>query len=175
MTVRIGSPPTNAIITSGGGTAGPNEVIAIGKERVPLLAQNALRVRQIAFSPRTGPFADYTISIDHYLEFWNTTNRDIALSNLDQILFCLLTIRRVGIPLHRQHPGRVEEPYSRPNHRGNHFPGGRRHRHHYRCYSSAGADTGRNTRLSSYDSGEPEDIYRPDSAKKSGSGLSGLI
>ncbi len=31
MTVRIGSPPTNAIITSGGGTAGPNEVIAIGK------------------------------------------------------------------------------------------------------------------------------------------------
>jgi hypothetical protein len=90
MTVRIGSPPTNAIITSGGGTAGPNEVIAIGKERVPLIQEYALRVREIAFSPRTGPFADYTISIDHYLEFWNTTNRDIVLSDLGPNPFLLI-------------------------------------------------------------------------------------
>ncbi len=90
MTVRIGSPPTNAIVSSGGGTAGPNEVIAIGKERVPLIQEYALRVREIQFGPRTGAFANYQISIDHYLEFWNTTNRDIALADLGPNPFLLI-------------------------------------------------------------------------------------
>ena len=52
LTVRIGSGPTNAIIANGGGTAGTNEVIAIGKERVPLIQEYALRVRETSFGPR---------------------------------------------------------------------------------------------------------------------------
>ena len=99
LTIRIGppppgalwtTPPTNAIVASGGGTAGANEVIAIGKERVPLVQEYALRVRQIQFGPRTGTFANYQISIDHYLEFWNVTNRDIALTDLGPNPFLLI-------------------------------------------------------------------------------------
>ncbi len=84
------SPPTNAIVASGGGTAGPNEVIAIGKERVPVIQEYALRIRQIAFTAKTGPLANYTISIDHYVEFWNVSNRDILLTDLGPNPFLLI-------------------------------------------------------------------------------------
>jgi hypothetical protein len=90
FTVKIGSAPTNAIRAAGGGTSGSNEVIAIGKERVPAVQEYVLRVRQLAFSPRTGTFANYTISIDHYLEFWNNSNRDISLANLGGNPFLLI-------------------------------------------------------------------------------------
>src|SRR5205823_587867 len=46
-TVRIGSPPTHALRAPGGGPSGTNEVIAIGKERVPAMQEYALRVREI--------------------------------------------------------------------------------------------------------------------------------
>lgn len=81
-TVRGVSVPAHPIETSGGGTSGPSEVVAIGKERVPVAQEYVLRVRQIAFSPRLGAFANYTISIDHYVEFWNLSNRDITLTDL---------------------------------------------------------------------------------------------
>ncbi|MGH7936995.1 MAG: hypothetical protein ACRD5Z_04855, partial [Bryobacteraceae bacterium] len=90
FTVRIGSRPTNCFTASGGGTSGPNEVIAIGKERVPYIQEYALRVREIAFGPRTGPVANYTISIDHYVEIWNVTNNDIAVSDLGPNPFLLI-------------------------------------------------------------------------------------
>lgn len=89
-TVRIGAAPTHPIETSGGGTAGPSEVIAIGKERVPFVQEYVLRIRQVAFAPRTGAAANYTITIDHYVEFWNTSNRDIPLSDLGPNPFLLI-------------------------------------------------------------------------------------
>jgi Tfp pilus assembly protein FimT len=90
FTVRIGTAPAHPIETSGGGTAGPSEVIAIGKERVPFVQEYVLRVREITFGPRTGAFANYTISIDHYVEFWNTSNRDILVSALGPNPFLLI-------------------------------------------------------------------------------------
>jgi hypothetical protein len=89
-TIRIGTAPTHAIITAGGGTAGASEVIAIGKEHVPYVQEYVLRVRQVAFSPRLGPLANYTISIDHYVEFWNVSNRDITLIELGPNPFLLI-------------------------------------------------------------------------------------
>jgi hypothetical protein len=89
-TVRAPAIPTNAIRAPGGGTSGSNEVIAIGKERMAFMQEYAFRVRQLAFSPRTGPSANYTISIDHYLEFWNPSNRDIALADLGPNPFLLI-------------------------------------------------------------------------------------
>jgi hypothetical protein len=89
-TVRIGTIPAHPVETSGGGTAGPSEVVAIGKERVPFVQEYVLRVREVAFSPRLGASATYTISIDHYVEFWNTSNRDIPLTDLGPNPFLLI-------------------------------------------------------------------------------------
>ena len=89
-TVRANAIPTHPIETSGGGTVGPSEVVAIGKERIPFVQEYVFRVRQIAFSPRLGTFANYTISIDHYVEVWNTSNRDILLTDLGPNPFLLI-------------------------------------------------------------------------------------
>jgi len=88
--VRAAGIPTHPIETSGGGTAGTSEVVAIGKERVPFAQEYVFRVRQIAFSPRLGALANYTISIDHYIEFWNISNRDITLAELGPNPFLLI-------------------------------------------------------------------------------------
>jgi hypothetical protein len=88
--VRAAGIPAHPIETSGGGTAGTSEVVAIGKERVPFAQEYVLRVREVAFSPRTGAVANYTITIDHYVEFWNTSNRDILLSDLGPNPFLLI-------------------------------------------------------------------------------------
>jgi hypothetical protein len=79
-TVPAPSAPTHSI--PGGGASGTNEVIAIGKENVPFLQEYMLRVKQLVFTARTGSSAGYKIEIDHYLEFWNMTNRDILVSDL---------------------------------------------------------------------------------------------
>src|SRR3984893_3813170 len=89
-TVPANAIPAHPIETSGGGTAGQSEVVAIGKEHVPSVQEYVLRVRQTVFSPRIGPFANYTISIDHYVEFWNMSNRDIPLSDLGPNPFLLI-------------------------------------------------------------------------------------
>lgn len=89
-TVRAAAAPTHPIETSGGGTSGPSEIAAIGKERVPFAQEYALRVRQVAFGPRTGAFANYTIDVDHYVEFWNISNRDIPVSDLGPNPFLLI-------------------------------------------------------------------------------------
>jgi hypothetical protein len=89
-TVRIGTAPAHPFETSGGGTSGASEVITIGKERVPFAQEYVLRVREVAFSPRTGAAANYTISIDHYVEFWNMSNRDIPLTDLGPNPFLLI-------------------------------------------------------------------------------------
>ena len=89
-TVRPIAIPAHPIETSGGGTSGTSEVVAIGKERVPLAQEYALRVREVQFGPRIGTFANYRITIDHYVEFWNISNRDILLSDLGPSPFLLI-------------------------------------------------------------------------------------
>ncbi len=89
-TIRIGTAPSHPIEASGGGTSGPNEIIAIGKEPVPFVQEYVLRVRENSFSPRIGHFATYNVSIDHYVEFWNMSNRDIPLTSLGPNPFLLI-------------------------------------------------------------------------------------
>ena len=78
--VQIGSAPAHSV--PGGGAGGANEVIAIGKEAVPFIEEYMLRVKQLVFSNRLGESANYKLEIDHYLEFWNMTNRDITVASL---------------------------------------------------------------------------------------------
>ena len=90
FTVRLGAAPTHSFVALGGGTTGPNEVIAIGKERIPLIQEYALRVRQNTFSAKTGTSAAYNITIDHYVEVWNNTNTDIPIASLGPNPFLLI-------------------------------------------------------------------------------------
>ncbi len=87
------SPNDGALAAQGGGNSGPNEVIAIGKERIPYLDEYALRIRLIKFSPAGfypdktktdlgNPGAQYEFYLDYYFEFWNLTNKDISVSDL---------------------------------------------------------------------------------------------
>lgn len=80
QTVMPPSSPDHSV--PGGGASGANEVIAIGKENVPFLQEYMVRVKQITFDARLGAFANYKIEIDHYLEFWNMTSKDITLQDL---------------------------------------------------------------------------------------------
>jgi len=89
-TVRAPAVPAHPIETSGSGTAGPNEVVAIGKERVPFAQEYALRVREVQFGPRLGAAASYQITIDHYVEFWNMSNKDILVTDLGPNPFLLI-------------------------------------------------------------------------------------
>ncbi len=66
----------------GGGASGANEVIAIGKEAVPFIQEYLLRVKEDIFSNRLGASATYKLEIDHYVEVWNMTNKDITVANL---------------------------------------------------------------------------------------------
>lgn len=79
-TVQIGAKPIHSVPS--GGATGPNEVIAIGKEAIPVLQEYMLRVKQLAFSSRLGASATYKVEIDHYLEFWNMSTKDIHLADL---------------------------------------------------------------------------------------------
>ncbi len=79
LTINIGAPPMHSL--PGGGASGDNEVVAIGKEAVPFLNEYMLRVKQIVFNS-TGTSAAYKIELDHYLEFWNMTTKDITLDDL---------------------------------------------------------------------------------------------
>ncbi len=80
LTINIGSAPMHSL--PGGGASGSNEVIAIGKEAVPLMQECMLRVKQAAFSNRLGTSATYRLEIDYYIEFWNMTNKDITVASL---------------------------------------------------------------------------------------------
>ena len=80
LTVNIGTIPTHSI--PGGGASGVNEVAAIGKEAVPFIQEYLVRVKQDVFSNRLGPSASYTLEIDHYVEMWNMSDKDIAVSDL---------------------------------------------------------------------------------------------
>ncbi|MBA3350973.1 MAG: hypothetical protein H0U23_00860 [Blastocatellia bacterium] len=80
LSVNIGSAPLNSL--PGGGASGPNEVIAIGKEAVPFIQEYMLRVKQTEFSNRLGTSATYKLEIDHYVELWNMSNKDITLIDL---------------------------------------------------------------------------------------------
>src|ERR1700730_2815547 len=80
LTINVGAIPTHSF--PDGGAFGANEAVAIGKESTPSLQEYMVRVKQI--EPKTRPVAtaNYNIEIDHYIEFWNMTDKDISLSNL---------------------------------------------------------------------------------------------
>jgi Tfp pilus assembly protein PilX len=79
-TINIGSAPAHSL--PGGGASGPNEVIAIGKKAVPFTQEYMVRVKQDIFTNRLGASATYKLEIDHYVEVWNMTNKDITVSSL---------------------------------------------------------------------------------------------
>ncbi len=79
LTVNIGGIPTHSIPAGG---SGPNEVVAIGKEAVPLIQEYMVRVKQIEPKLRSVATANYHIEIDHEVEFWNMTNKDISIASL---------------------------------------------------------------------------------------------
>jgi hypothetical protein len=83
--------PTNAIGPAGtlGGLDGTNSVAAIGVEVTPRLQEYAIHARILAMTPfgfntnnPPSPLeASFTVSFDHYFEFWNPGTRDITLTN----------------------------------------------------------------------------------------------
>jgi len=80
LTINIGTKPTNSVPS--GGATGTNEVVAIGKEAVPHIQEYMVRVKQIEPKLRPVSTASYKIEIDHYIEIWNMTNRDITVASL---------------------------------------------------------------------------------------------
>ena len=80
LTVNIGSAPAHSL--PGGGASGRNEVAAVGKEAVPFIQEYLLRVKQDIFSNRLGASATYKLEIDHYLEVWNMSDKDITVAQL---------------------------------------------------------------------------------------------
>ena len=80
LTVNIGAAPQHSL--PGGGLSSANEVLAIGKEAVPFIQEYMVRVKQDEFSNRLGASATYKLEIDHYLELYNMSTRDIPVSSL---------------------------------------------------------------------------------------------
>jgi type II secretory pathway pseudopilin PulG len=80
LSVNIGAVPAHSL--PGGGASGTNEVIAIGKEAVPVIQEYMVRVKQIEPKLRQVATCNYNIEIDHYVEVWNMTNKDITLASL---------------------------------------------------------------------------------------------
>ncbi len=88
FTIRAGRPEIG-IKSVTGSSYGSNSAAAMGIEAVPRLQEYAIhgRIRQMnpigynASSAPTNPVAQYEVSIDHYLEFWNPSTRDITLTN----------------------------------------------------------------------------------------------
>lgn len=80
--------PDFGIEALGGGTDGDNSVIAFGVEKLPRLQEYAIHARirnlnPIGFHTNSPPAtlsANYTVSIDHYFEFWNPSINDVRLS-----------------------------------------------------------------------------------------------
>jgi hypothetical protein len=79
-----------AIEVEGGGTLGApvlsgDRVLAVGKESLPRLQEYAIHGRIISFDPvgynsKPGD-ANFEITIDHYLEFWNPGSKPFDLEN----------------------------------------------------------------------------------------------
>jgi hypothetical protein len=83
--VRPAQEPTEALEPLGGGTEGPNPVIAFGKENVPMLQEYAVHARLLDMNPRgwsnTRGTASFRFTYDHYFEFWNMGTKDIYVTN----------------------------------------------------------------------------------------------
>ena len=85
LSVNIGSRPSHSL--PAGGASSTNSVIAIGKEHVPFIQEYMLRVKQIQPSTRVSSSknfitTNYKIEIDHYIEVWNMSDRDITVAEL---------------------------------------------------------------------------------------------
>ncbi len=67
---------------------GPNPLVAVGKKRIPYLQEYALAARLIKIEPPTktptDPLsgANFEITIDHFLEFWNLSDKPIRVEDL---------------------------------------------------------------------------------------------
>ncbi len=69
---------------------GDNDVAAIGKEAVPGLQEYALRIKLLSFTDQ-GDSADYVFELDHYFEFYNSSNEDILIEDLGENPFLLIS------------------------------------------------------------------------------------
>jgi len=83
--VRPAEEPTEALEPLGGGTEGPNPVIAFGKENLPMLQEYAVHARLLEMNPRgwsnVRGTASFRFTYDHYFEFWNMGTKDIYVTN----------------------------------------------------------------------------------------------
>lgn len=73
-----------------GSATAASDTVAVGKEAVPALQEYALRVKLITFTVGSAS-AHYKFKLDHYFEFLNPTNKDIALSDLGPNPFLLVS------------------------------------------------------------------------------------
>lgn len=85
FSVRSLEEPTEALEPLGGGNAGPNPVIAFGKENVPMFQEYAIHARLLQMNPRgwsgSRGTASFRFTYDHYFEFWNMGTKDIYIEN----------------------------------------------------------------------------------------------
>lgn len=87
--------PAEAIEPLGGGTTGQNPIIAFGKENVPMLHEYAIQGRILYMNPRgwsgSNPGgASFSVSVDHYFEFWNMGHTDITADDLGPNAFLMI-------------------------------------------------------------------------------------
>ena len=76
-TLYSGGAPTAPM---GSESNGPNPVWAQGKEDAPFLQEAVVRYRPAI----TNSGANYTLTVDYYLEFWNMSDRDVTAAQLGQ-------------------------------------------------------------------------------------------
>ena len=86
--IVIGQRPILAIGAVGGGVQGPNQIHAIGKENVPFAQEYVFGVKLYRMDPArgsrsSGASAQFELDKHHYVEFWNMTNEDILVSDLE--------------------------------------------------------------------------------------------
>ncbi len=83
--IRGPGKPVEGLEPLGGGTAGPNPVVAFGKENVPMLQEYAIHARLTGMNPRgwsnSRGTATFSFTYDHYFEFWNMGTKDIYITN----------------------------------------------------------------------------------------------
>jgi type II secretory pathway pseudopilin PulG len=90
-TIWIGSAPTTGIEPAASPTPAPNPVLAVGKEASPVIDEYMLRMNPIAWVyDSVQKEVNFTIQIDHFVEFWNLSTKDIALADLGNSPFLLI-------------------------------------------------------------------------------------
>lgn len=90
-TVSIGNAPTTGIEPPASPSPAPNPVLAVGKEASPVIDEYMLRMNPVSWVYDSAKNeVDFTIQIDHFVEFWNLSTQDIPLANLGTSPFLLI-------------------------------------------------------------------------------------